>query len=147
MSAPAARADAGAADWTLIAKVVGAVAGGVGWVAVVGTAVLWIRFNDVDAPATQSVVAAASTASATITNTTGTGCSWTASDNVSWITITAGSSGTGSGTTSYSVAANTSATARTGVLTIAGQTVTVTQAGAALPPQAPGNLRIVRPGG
>lgn len=55
MSAPTARADAGAADWTLIAKVVGAVAGGVGWVAVVGTAVLWIRFNDVDAPATQSV--------------------------------------------------------------------------------------------
>jgi hypothetical protein len=47
VSAPAARADAGAADWTLIAKVVGAVAGGVGWVAVVGTAVLWIRFNDV----------------------------------------------------------------------------------------------------
>jgi hypothetical protein len=55
VSAPAARADAGAGEWTLVAKVVGAVAGGVGWVAVVGTAVLWIRFNDVDAPATQTV--------------------------------------------------------------------------------------------
>lgn len=58
------------------------------------------------------------------------GCGWTATSNASWITITSGSSGTGSGTVSYSVAANTSTSSRTGTLTIAGKTFTVTQAGA-----------------
>ena len=46
--------------------------------------------------------------------------------------MTGGSSGTGNGTVSYTVAANTSTTARTGTLTIAGLTATVTQAGACL---------------
>src|SRR5206468_10609762 len=45
-----------------------------------------------------------------------------------WSTITGGASGTGIGTVTYSVATNTGATARTGTLTIAGQTVTITQA-------------------
>src|SRR5206468_9799643 len=48
--------------------------------------------------------------------------------NVSWITITGGASGTGIGTVTYSVATNTGASPRTGTLTIAGQTVTITQA-------------------
>src|ERR671935_787755 len=60
--------------------------------------------------------------------TTGTSCSWTAVSNVSWITITAGASGTGIGTVTYSVAANSSGSARTGTLTVAGQTYTITQA-------------------
>ena len=47
-----------------------------------------------------------------------------------WITVTGGGSGTGNGTVTYTVAANTSASPRTGTLTIAGRTVTVTQAGA-----------------
>ncbi len=59
-----------------------------------------------------------------------TGCAWTASSAVSWITITAGASGSGNGTVSFSVAANTAPASRTGLLTIAGQTHTVTQAGA-----------------
>src|SRR5439155_1078934 len=59
---------------------------------------------------------------------TGTSCSWTAVSNVSWITITGGASGTGIGTVTYSVATNSGSTARTGTLTIAGQTVTITQA-------------------
>src|SRR5579884_2449461 len=62
--------------------------------------------------------------------TSASGCSWTASSNASWITITAGSSGSGSGSVSYSVAANTSTSSRSGALTIAGQTFTVTQGGA-----------------
>ncbi len=57
------------------------------------------------------------------------GCSWTASKNVSWITINTGSSGSGNGTTSYSVSANTTSTSRTGTITIAGKTLAVTQSG------------------
>jgi len=59
------------------------------------------------------------------------GCSgsWTATSNVSFITITSGSSGTASGTVRYSVASNLSTSSRNGTLTIAGKTVTVTQGG------------------
>lgn len=59
---------------------------------------------------------------------TGTGCTWTAVSNSSFITINAGSSGTGSGTVAFTVGTNGSSN-RTGTLTIAGQTVTVSQAG------------------
>ncbi len=61
--------------------------------------------------------------------TTSGGCAWTAASNVSWITITLGSSGNGNGTVNYSVAANSGASARTGTLTIGGQTFSVIQAG------------------
>ena len=59
--------------------------------------------------------------------TTSDGCAWTATSSASWVTITAGSSGTGNGTVSYSVAAN-AGSARTGALTIAGQSFIVSQA-------------------
>lgn len=55
---------------------------------------------------------------------------WTAISNVSWITITAGSSGTGNGTVVISVAANTTGAIRTGNITIADQTVVITQSAA-----------------
>ncbi len=55
-------------------------------------------------------------------------CSWTASSDATWITITSGSAGTGSGTVNYTVAANTTSGSRSGSLSIAGQTFTVTQA-------------------
>ena len=58
------------------------------------------------------------------------GCSWTAASNAPWLTISSGGSGTGNGTVSYSLAANTTTGSRTGILTVAGQTFTVTQAGA-----------------
>jgi len=58
---------------------------------------------------------------------TSNGCSWSAGSNVSWITITSGASGTGDGTVRYLVAPNVGG-ARTGTLTIAGHTFTVTQA-------------------
>jgi all-beta uncharacterized protein len=51
----------------------------------------------------------------------------------SWITITSGS-GSGNGTVTYSVAANSSTTSRSGSLTVAGQTVTVSQDAPAVPP-------------
>jgi hypothetical protein len=79
-------------------------------------------------PTSASFTASGGTGSVSVTASTG--CSWTATSNASWITITAGSSGTGNGTVSYSVAGNTGTTSRSGTLTIDGQTFTVTQAGA-----------------
>jgi len=55
------------------------------------------------------------------------GCSWAATANAPWITITSGASGSGSGPVRFNVAANTGG-ARNGTLTVAGQTVTVSQA-------------------
>ena|GEM_PF-6135213 len=79
-------------------------------------------------PTSQSFTAGAGTGSVTVS--TASGCSWAASSNATWLTITSGSSGAGNGTVNYSVAANTSTSSRTGTLTVAGQTFTVTQAGA-----------------
>ncbi|OGW40465.1 MAG: hypothetical protein A2Y97_04355 [Nitrospirae bacterium RBG_13_39_12] len=57
------------------------------------------------------------------------GCTWTATSNASWITITSGSFGTGNGTVNYSVAVNSSTSQRTGTMTIEGKTLTVIQSG------------------
>ncbi|HEX8115890.1 MAG TPA: M36 family metallopeptidase, partial [Pyrinomonadaceae bacterium] len=76
-----------------------------------------------------SASAASGGGTGTVTVTATAGCSWTAVSNASFITVTSGASGTGSGTVGYSVAANTATTSRTGTLTIAGKTFTVTQAG------------------
>jgi hypothetical protein len=54
------------------------------------------------------------------------GCSWTATSNAAFLTITSGASGSGNGTTTYTIAANTGPQ-RTGTLTVAGQTFTLTQ--------------------
>src|SRR5215216_4589915 len=72
---------------------------------------------------------AAAGGSASVTVTTAAGCSWTAASNNSFISITAGASGSGNGTVNYSVAANTSSLARSGSMTIAGLTHSVSQAG------------------
>ena len=79
-----------------------------------------------------SVTVAAAGATGSVAVTAGSGCSWTAASHDAWITVTGGASGTGNGTVSYSVAANT-ASQRTGTVTIAGQTFTVTQEGAPPP--------------
>ncbi|MDS4028648.1 MAG: lectin-like protein [Candidatus Contendobacter sp.] len=65
--------------------------------------------------------------SGTVTVSTPDGCAWTAQSHDDWITLTAGASVTGSGAVTYSVAANSSSAKRTGTLTIAGKTHTVTQ--------------------
>jgi probable HAF family extracellular repeat protein len=63
----------------------------------------------------------------TVAVTTQTGCSWSAVSGANWVTIPSGSSsGSGSGSVSFNVATNTGVP-RTGTLTIAGQTYTVTQ--------------------
>ncbi len=60
---------------------------------------------------------------------TSSGCPWTATSNASWITITTGSSKNGNGTVNYSVLLNSSTSQRTGTMTIAGKSFTVTQEG------------------
>ena len=98
---------------------------------------------------TQSVPVSANGGSTTIgIAMSSPGCTWTAAANDAFITgVTAG--GTGSGSVTFNVSANVGI-ARTGTLTIAGQTVSVSQAngctfllnptGAALEPQTSGPL-------
>ena len=62
--------------------------------------------------------------------TAGVGCAWTAVSNASWIHVTSGGSGTGNGTVGYTVDVNSSSS-RTGTMTVAGETFTVSQSGAA----------------
>lgn len=64
-----------------------------------------------------------------VTIAAGAGCGWTASSQADWITITAGASGSGGGAVAFQAAALSSGS-RTGTMTIAGQTVTVTQSAA-----------------
>jgi hypothetical protein len=78
-------------------------------------------------PTSLSVTSGARTGTVSVTSQTG--CAWTAASSVSWITVTSGASGSGNGSVGYSIAANTSITPRTGVVTIAGQAFTVTQDG------------------
>ena len=81
-------------------------------------------------PASQSVAAAGGTGSTAVTAPTG--CAWTGvSNNTSWLTVTSGASGSGGGSVAFSATANASPSPRSGTLTIGGQTLTVTQAGAA----------------
>ncbi len=68
------------------------------------------------------------------------GCSWTATSSVSWITLAAMSGG-GSQAVAYSVAPNTSSSSRTGAISVAGSTVTITQAAVALLVALPGDVQ------
>ena len=64
----------------------------------------------------------------TVAVTAGSGCPWTATSNVPWITVTSGASGSGNGKVGYTVARNETKNARSGTITIAGETFTVNQA-------------------
>ncbi len=59
----------------------------------------------------------------------GADCPWTAVRNASWIVITSYPRMTGPGAVNYSVSKNRSTASRTGTMTIAGNTFTVTQEG------------------
>jgi hypothetical protein len=72
-------------------------------------------------------VGSTATTGQSLSVTTTTGCTWTAASNAPWITVTTGASGNGTGTVRFDVGANTGAP-RNGTLTVAGQTVTVSQA-------------------
>lgn len=74
-----------------------------------------------------SAATSATAGTGTVDVTTSAECSWTAASNSSFIEVTSGAAGTGSGTVAYAVAANNTASARVGTLTVAGTTLTVTQ--------------------
>ncbi len=78
-----------------------------------------------------SATFAANGGTASVDVSTAAGCTWTSASGVSWAGITAGASGTGPGRVDYSVQANASTSARSGSLTVAGQTVSLSQAGTA----------------
>jgi hypothetical protein len=84
------------------------------------------------APTAASVAAGASTGSVTVTAHSG--CAWTAASQVPWITVTSGAAGNGNGSVAYSVGENTDTASRTGTITVEGQILSVTQAGATPPP-------------
>jgi len=77
----------------------------------------------------QSASFSAEPATGTV-SVTASGCtgSWSASSSAPWITILSGASASGSATVTYSIAQNTSPPMRTGTLTIAGKSFTVSQA-------------------
>jgi hypothetical protein len=58
------------------------------------------------------------------------GCSWNSVSNVDWVVLFLSGSGTGNGSVAYSVASYTGIASRTGTLTIAGYTLTISQSGA-----------------
>ncbi len=68
--------------------------------------------------------------SSSVSVSTGSSCIWKATSNATWITVTAGAVAFASSTVSFTVSPDTTNVARVGTLTIAGQTFTVTQAGA-----------------
>ena len=82
-------------------------------------------------PTSQNFSASGSNGIVNVSSSSGS-CGWTAQSNAPWITVTSGASGAGSGTVGFTVAANTGPQ-RTGTITVARQTFTVTQDGAAPP--------------
>ena len=76
-------------------------------------------------PAAATIPAAGATG--TLTVTIAAGCPWFATSQVPWITIMTGASGNGNGQVQYVVAANSTGAERVGTLTVAGQTITITQ--------------------
>jgi len=81
------------------------------------------------APATASFTSDAG--SGTVAVTAALGCSWSAATSGSWISITAGATGSGSGIVSYAVTSNGGTPSRSGQITVAGQTHSITQQGRA----------------
>ena len=79
------------------------------------------------APGFASFAAGSSTGNITVTTTAG--CSWQATSDSPWITITSGSTGVGNGTVNYSVAANATGKGRKGSIHVAGKSFPIKQGG------------------
>jgi hypothetical protein len=73
---------------------------------------------------------AANGGNAGVTVATTAACQWAATSNAAFIVVTAGAASAGNGAVAFAVGANSATGSRTGTLTIAGQTLTVTQGGA-----------------
>ena len=69
----------------------------------------------------------ASGGSANFTISTQPTCPWSAATRAGWISFIGAASGTGNGTVSYSVSANSDSVSRTGTITVADQSLSITQ--------------------
>ena len=76
-------------------------------------------------PTTQNFAAAGG--NGTVNITTGANCAWAATRSVNWINFTSPPNGAGNGAVNFTVAANNTALARTGTITVGEKTFTVTQ--------------------
>ncbi len=84
-------------------------------------------------PGTASYPSAGGSGDVVVTASAAT-CAWTATSAAPWLVIQGAAGGTGSGRITYTVANHTATTDRVGTLSVAGFTVTVTQAAAPPPP-------------
>jgi hypothetical protein len=78
---------------------------------------------------------------------TAAGCPWSANSTANWLTITAGASGSGPGSVGFAASPQQGGGSRSGNLTIAGQTFTVTQAAGCSFTVAPEQLNVDARGG
>jgi hypothetical protein len=90
-----------------------------------------------------NVLASGGAVDVTVTATIG--CLWQASSNATWLAVGAGGVSSGSGTVTIQAAPNLQTVSRTGTVTIAGLTYTVTQNAAAAPGTNPITASPVRP--
>lgn len=88
-----------------------------------------------------SAVFSAAPADGSVNVTSQSGCSWTATSGDSWLTVMNGANGVANGSVSFHAQANIGNSPRTATITIAGQDMTVTQAGTAV--SVPSGLRFV----
>ncbi len=95
--------------------------------------------------ATNSTNVAAAGESVDVTVTATDGCLWQASSNATWLSVGTGGVSSGSGTVTILAAPNLQTVARSGTVTIAGLTYTVTQDAAAAPGVNPVTASPVRP--
>ena len=76
-----------------------------------------------------SLTVPAAKSKGTVAVAAGSGCAWTARSNDGWLKLSSGTSGNGNGTVAFNVDEHKGKNSRTGTLTIAGRTFTVTQRG------------------
>jgi hypothetical protein len=76
-------------------------------------------------PDSQALGASGGTGAITVVTTAG--CTWSASSGASWVTISNGTNRSGTGTVSFTAAANTTGSARTATLTVAGKSFVVSE--------------------
>jgi all-beta uncharacterized protein/BACON domain-containing protein len=86
-------------------------------------------------PATLTMVAAGGPG--TINVSTQTGCTWSAASDVPWIIITSAPTGSGNGAVRFSVASHAGSLLRTGSITIADQSIDITQSAPGTTPTGP----------
>ena len=92
-------------------------------------------------PTSQSAASAGGNVSFAVT--TMAGCSWTASEQSSWISIASGGTRNGNGTVTFTVARHTGTQPRSTTATVAGRSVAISQRVATVP-SAPTGMRVVK---